>query len=464
MMLLPSLLCVLFILTAVESQKAEGGRPKARQAPQSPPSTSDQRMGSSTTRQTTGDVDQQLSRFEVMLVEKVDNVRMDLRGFSRKLQELEWKYSEYEKTLETYQGDVSRIHEQISTPSTQTQPPPPREPPSSGTSSQLEPRVENLAKGVQILIAATRALTSDVFGLKKNVSLLLNDTRSFLVLTPQLVTKQFLNNGLLELKQRQVQLLSENTCPKSDTASSTLPRNCREVFAAGQRKSGIYRIHPDPSSKPFMVVCDQETRGGGWTVIHNRYDGSQDFYQNWQEYKHGFGNLGGEFWLGLDYIHQLTGSDVSELLVELQDLDMASKSAYYSAFSVGPETEGFPLKVLGGYSGDAGDSLLYHAGSRFSAKDMDQDGWPEGSCAQAHGGAWWYRSCDMSNLNGRYLSGQLPEQYIYQGMYWADFRGAQYSLNRARMLVRPREQINSSLVDEIFNRSNVMPAFVRGRV
>ncbi|KAB0792370.1 hypothetical protein PPYR_07066 [Photinus pyralis] len=443
MMLLPSLLCVLFILTAVESQMADSGRP---------------------TRQNTGDVAYRLSRLEVILVEKLDNIRNDLRDFSNRIQELELKFSDSQAVFEGFRGDLNRIYQQISTPSTQTQPPPPREPPSSGTSSQLEPRVENLAKGVQILIAATRALTSDVFGLKKNVSLLLNDTRSFLVLTPQLVTKQFLNNGLLELKQRQVQLLSENTCPKSDTASSTLPRNCREVFAAGQRKSGIYRIHPDPSSKPFMVVCDQETRGGGWTVIHNRYDGSQDFYQNWQEYKHGFGNLGGEFWLGLDYIHQLTGSDVSELLVELQDLDMASKSAYYSAFSVGPETEGFPLKVLGGYSGDAGDSLLYHAGSRFSAKDMDQDGWPEGSCAQAHGGAWWYRSCDMSNLNGRYLSGQLPEQYIYQGMYWADFRGAQYSLNRARMLVRPREQINSSLVDEIFNRSNVMPAFVRGRV
>lgn len=47
--------------------------------------------------------------------------------------------------------------------------------------------------------------------------------------------------------------------------------------------------------------------------------------------------------------------------------------------------EGYPMKVLGAYNGTAGDSFMYHAGSKFSTKDMDQDSWPEGSCAQAHG-------------------------------------------------------------------------------
>lgn len=50
------------------------------------------------------------------------------------------------------------------------------------------------------------------------------------------------------------------------------------------------------------------TDGGGWTYIHNRVDGSQDFYQDFESYKSGFGNLAGEFWLGLEYIHQLTGN------------------------------------------------------------------------------------------------------------------------------------------------------------
>lgn len=55
------------------------------------------------------------------------------------------------------------------------------------------------------------------------------------------------------------------------------------------------------------------------------------------------------------------------------------------------------------------------------------------------GGAWWYRGCDTSNLNGKYLNGEVPDTYMYQGMYWGEFRGPQYSLAQARMMVRPRE-------------------------
>lgn len=42
-----------------------------------------------------------------------------------------------------------------------------------------------------------------------------------------------------------------------------------------------------------------------------------------------------------------------------------------------------------------------------------------------------------SNLNGKYLSGSLPDNYEWQGMYWAEFKGSKYSLKSAKMMFRP---------------------------
>jgi ficolin len=48
----------------------------------------------------------------------------------------------------------------------------------------------------------------------------------------------------------------------------------------------------------------------GWTVIHNRQDGSVNFLREWGDFKNGFGNLATEFWLGLEKIHMLTNQGV----------------------------------------------------------------------------------------------------------------------------------------------------------
>lgn len=80
----------------------------------------------------------------------------------------------------------------------------------------------------------------------------------------------------------------------------------------------VYTVDPDGSGV-FDVFFDQTTDGGGWTVFQKRIDGSVDFYRYWADYKNGFSNLNGEFWLGLDKIHRLVNSDAFEFRVDLED-------------------------------------------------------------------------------------------------------------------------------------------------
>ncbi|XP_058120350.1 angiopoietin-1-like [Anopheles ziemanni] len=131
--------------------------------------------------------------------------------------------------------------------------------------------------------------------------------------------------------------------------------SCRQVTNI----SGTYLLRSGEDSEPFEVFCEQTKFDGGWTVIQHRYDGSVDFYRNWTEYRNGFGNVDGEFWLGLEYMHQMTKSRSHDLIVEVKDLEGNYGYARYDEFEIGSEAEYYALKKLGAYSGTAGDSMSF---------------------------------------------------------------------------------------------------------
>ncbi|MCL4161097.1 UNVERIFIED_CONTAM: hypothetical protein GTU68_018531 [Idotea baltica] len=193
-----------------------------------------------------------------------------------------------------------------------------------------------------------------------------------------------------------------------------------------------------PCGNSFVpVFCDQTTDGGGWTVIQRRADLPQreDFFRGWLDYQLGFGNLTGEFWLGLDNIHALVNQTQMEVRVDLEDFDGEKRWAKYDLFHIEDKAGKYKLK-LGNYTGDAEDSLSYSNNESFSTKEVDNDS-SDQNCAETRRGAWWYADCTRSNLNGFQHRGSY-EGENREGITWKFFRGFNYSLKSTLLSVRPR--------------------------
>lgn len=165
------------------------------------------------------------------------------------------------------------------------------------------------------------------------------------------------------------------------------------MLLAGNKISGVYTISPLNIEDEFDVFCDQETQGGGWTIIQQRNNGSLSFSKTWGEYKAGFGTVGGqsEMWLGNDKIHNLTTKN-SELLIQLEAFDGSKGFSIYSDFHVAGESDKYRLS-LGNFSGNLPDKLGTHNNSNFTV----------GTCADLQGVGWWFSSsCGEVLLNSQY--------------------------------------------------------------
>lgn len=79
----------------------------------------------------------------------------------------------------------------------------------------------------------------------------------------------------------------------------------------------------------------------------------------------------------------------------------------------------------------SGDGLTYHSGVSFSTKDQDNDPYSKGGCAVYHHGAWWYRSCRQSTLNGLYEGGHTTDG---KGIVWYNWK-FNYSLKKTTMMI-----------------------------
>ncbi|XP_053814898.1 angiopoietin-4 [Vidua chalybeata] len=212
-------------------------------------------------------------------------------------------------------------------------------------------------------------------------------------------------------------------------------QDCAEVRRAGIHASGIYTLHIANLSEPKKAYCDMETDRGGWTIIQLRANGSLSFQRSWREYKQGFGDASGEYWLGNEAVHLLTSRVPYALRVELQDWEGGQVYAHYGKFQLGSERQFYRLS-LQDYSGTAGQqSGLALQGTQFSTRDADNDNCLC-KCAQMLSGGWWFDACGLSNLNGIYYPARNNIRKL-NGIRWHHFQGPSYSLKGTRMMIRP---------------------------
>ncbi|XP_072230065.1 microfibril-associated glycoprotein 4-like [Leuresthes tenuis] len=235
--------------------------------------------------------------------------------------------------------------------------------------------------------------------------------------------------------------------------TSFQPVDCSDIQRHDKNQpSGVFTIYPIGSTSAVQVYCDMDSQGGRWTVFQRRMDGSVNFYRPWVQYKMGFGNAAGEYWLGLENIHQMTRQRNYELLVDMEDFEGKKAFARYSSFKVDAECDGYVLHVTGfSKKGGAGElpgfsccgdlisgvfSMFLSRRMKFSTFDKDQDIWSSGNCAKSFLGGWWYEKCHNANPTGVYRWGADKTLYAV-GVDWQRWKGYDYSLKAISMKIRP---------------------------
>ncbi|KAG8014660.1 Fibrinogen gamma chain [Nibea albiflora] len=242
---------------------------------------------------------------------------------------------------------------------------------------------------------------------------------------------------MTDLKQlsNQLQQKCNQPCKEEVEIEPTKGTDCQDVANKGATKSGLYYIKPAKATEQFLVYCEIDSFGRGFTVIQRRRDGSVDFSKDWIQYKNGFGYL---------------------------SPDDTTEYADYNMFRIGSEADMYRLTYGFYFAGDAGDAFdgfdfgddpsdkfyTSHNGMQFSTVDKDNDKY-DGNCAQQDGSGWWMNRCHAAHLNGKYYPGgrytekDAGEFGFDNGIIWVTWHNRWYSLKETTMKLIPLNRITA---------------------
>ncbi|XP_006126821.2 angiopoietin-related protein 3 [Pelodiscus sinensis] len=240
--------------------------------------------------------------------------------------------------------------------------------------------------------------------------------------------------SLKQMEPRIIPFPSHNSTAPAQVKG--LATDCTALYKRGERTSGIYSIKPN-GSEAFNVFCEVKT-DSSWTVIQNRVDGSLDFNQTWESYTNGFGDLNGEFWLGLEKIYSIANQADYILRIELKDWRDNKHYVEYT-FTLGSSETDYTL-LLSETLGNISNALPEQTKLRFSIMDHDNATRRDFNCPQRYSGGWWHRACGETNLNGKYINprseGKLERR---RGIYWKPQKGRFYLIKSTKLMIHPTD-------------------------
>ena len=143
----------------------------------------------------------------------------------------------------------------------------------------------------------------------------------------------------------------------------------------------------------FIVFTSGMVDDDGWIVWLRRVDNTVSFDRDLAEYKRGFGNVTGNYWMGLDQLHCLTNSADYMMRVDTEGyLPGENKWFEYRTFKVGNEQTSYRLTLHDqNPSSTLGGHMFWNTNMKFTTRDVDNDRMSNINCAdQSGGGGFWY--------------------------------------------------------------------------
>ncbi len=133
----------------------------------------------------------------------------------------------------------------------------------------------------------------------------------------------------------------------------------------------------------------------------------------------------GNFWLGLEALHQLTSNGKATLRVDLTKADRTKGYVEFGGFRILDESAKYVMQWDSQMTGDARHNALEgNKGMMFSTYDSDNDR-SSTNCAETRKGGWWYKSCSKVNLNSEYynkseVGGEKGKKHMTWKSYWSN--------------------------------------------